>query len=67
MCQLQDAAIPDGIAWLVKHHPELSDAQIGKLIGTTKETIKKNQRAHTLEHPKYPSKAPCYARSMFSD
>ena len=26
---------PDAIAWLVKHHPELSDAQIGKLIGTT--------------------------------
>ena len=22
---------PDAIAWLVKHHPELSDAQIGKL------------------------------------
>ena len=38
---------PDGIAWLVKHHPELSDAQIGKLIGTTKETIKKiRERSH---------------------
>jgi len=38
---------PDGIAWLVKHHPELSDAQIGKLIGTTKETIKKiRERTH---------------------
>ena len=38
---------PDGIAWLVKHHPELSDAQIGKLIGTTKETIKKiGERTH---------------------
>ena len=30
---------PDGIAWLVRHHPELSDAQIGRLIGTTKPTI----------------------------
>jgi hypothetical protein len=30
---------PDGIAWLVKHHPELSDAQIGRLLGTTKSTI----------------------------
>ena len=29
---------PDGIMWLVKHHPELS-LQIIKLIGTTKETI----------------------------
>ena len=30
---------PDAIAWLLKHHPELSDAQIVKLIGTTKNTI----------------------------
>ncbi|MTI09269.1 DUF1013 domain-containing protein [Curvivirga aplysinae] len=32
---------PDGISWLVKHHPELTDAQIGRLIGTTKPTIQK--------------------------
>ena len=38
---------PDAIAWVVKHHPEISDAQIGKLIGTTKETIKKiRERTH---------------------
>lgn len=30
---------PDAIAWLLKHHPELSDAQISKLLGTTKPTI----------------------------
>lgn len=30
---------PDAIAWILKHHPELSDAQISKLIGTTKPTI----------------------------
>jgi len=30
---------PDAIAWLIKFHPELSDAQIGKLVGTTKTTI----------------------------
>src|SRR5882672_11630178 len=30
---------PDAVAWLVRHHPELSDAQISKLIGTTKQTI----------------------------
>ncbi len=30
---------PDGIAWLLKHHPELTDAQISKLLGTTKNTI----------------------------
>ena len=30
---------PDGIAWLLRSHPELSDAQISKLIGTTRNTI----------------------------
>jgi hypothetical protein len=30
---------PDAIAWLVKNYPELSDAQLSKLIGTTKPTI----------------------------
>ncbi len=30
---------PDAIAWIVKTHPEVSDAQISKLIGTTKTTI----------------------------
>jgi hypothetical protein len=30
---------PDGIAWIVRNHPEVTDAQISKLIGTTKTTI----------------------------
>jgi hypothetical protein len=30
---------PDAIAYLLKSHPELSDTQISKLIGTTKPTI----------------------------
>ncbi|MBQ4472070.1 MAG: DUF1013 domain-containing protein [Alphaproteobacteria bacterium] len=30
---------PAGILWLVKNHPELSDAQIVKLLKTTKPTI----------------------------
>jgi len=30
---------PDAIAWVVRNHPELSDAQISKLLGTTKTTI----------------------------
>ncbi|MFN3288764.1 MAG: cell cycle transcriptional regulator TrcR [Sphingomonadaceae bacterium] len=30
---------PDGIAWILKHHPEIRDSQIAKLIGTTKATI----------------------------
>ncbi|MFL1462266.1 DUF1013 domain-containing protein [Roseococcus sp. DSY-14] len=32
---------PDGIMWLLRNHPELSIATIGKLLGTTKETIEK--------------------------
>ena len=30
---------PDGVAWLTRHHPELKDSQIARLIGTTKNTI----------------------------
>jgi hypothetical protein len=38
---------PDAIAWLLKHHPELTDAQISRLIGTTKPTIKSvRERSH---------------------
>src|SRR4051794_13638505 len=27
---------PDGIAWIIKNHPEVTDGQISKLIGTTR-------------------------------
>lgn len=38
---------PDAIAWLLKHHGELKDSQIAKLIGTTKDTINKvRDRTH---------------------
>ena len=38
---------PDAIAWLVRNHPEITDAQISKLIGTTKPTIKAiRERTH---------------------
>ena len=30
---------PDGIAWVIRNHPEVSDAQISRLIGTTRNTI----------------------------
>lgn len=30
---------PDAVAWFIRNHPEVSDAQIIKLIGTTKATI----------------------------
>jgi len=38
---------PDGIAWILRNHPEMSDAQIGKLIGTTRNTINAiRERSH---------------------
>jgi hypothetical protein len=38
---------PDGIAWLLRHHPELKDSQIARLIGTTKNTIEAvRERSH---------------------
>lgn len=30
---------PDGIMWIIRNHPEVTDAQISRLIGTTKATI----------------------------
>jgi hypothetical protein len=38
---------PDAIAFLLRNYPQLSDAQISKLLGTTKETIQKiRDRSH---------------------
>ena len=37
MAKRQDK--PDAIAWLLKHRSDLTDAQIRKLIGTTKNSI----------------------------
>ena len=37
----------DAIAWLVRNHPELNDAEIGRLVGTTKPTIQSiRDRSH---------------------
>ena len=38
---------PDAIAWFVRNHPEVTDAQISRLLGTTKATIDQvRNRAH---------------------
>jgi hypothetical protein len=38
---------PDGVAYLLRHFPELKDAQVSKLIGTTKATIQAiRERTH---------------------
>lgn len=46
---------PDAIAYILKHNPEISDAQICKLVGTTKPTIN-NVRDRT--HPNTPNLKP---------
>jgi hypothetical protein len=38
---------PNAILWLVRNHPELKDAQIMRLVGTTKSTIQQvRDRTH---------------------
>ena len=38
---------PDAISWLLKYHPELTDPQICRLVGTTKPTIQAiRERSH---------------------
>lgn len=38
---------PNAIAWIVKHHPDIPDAAIIKLVGTTRTTIKAiRERTH---------------------
>ncbi len=38
---------PDGIAWILRNHPEVSDGAIGRLIGTTRNTIQAiRERTH---------------------
>ncbi|MBM3490491.1 MAG: DUF1013 domain-containing protein [Alphaproteobacteria bacterium] len=38
---------PNAISWLLRNHPELSDAQLSKLVGTTKSTIQSiRDRSH---------------------
>ena len=46
---------PDAIAYILKHHPEISDAQITKLVGTTKPTI---QNIRDRTHPSSSSLKP---------
>lgn len=38
---------PDAVAWFLRHHPEVPDSQVAKLIGTTKTTIEQvRNRTH---------------------
>lgn len=50
---------PDAISWILKNHPEISDAQITKLVGTTKPTIESvRDRTHPSSstiRPRHPA------------
>lgn len=46
---------PDAIAYILKHNPEISDAQICKLVGTTKPTI---NSVREKSHPSTPNLRP---------
>lgn len=46
---------PDAIAYIIKNNPEISDAQICKLVGTTKPTI---QSVRDRSHPNTPNLRP---------
>ena len=52
---------PDSIAYILKHNPEISDAQICKLVGTTKPTISQiRDRTHPNAsniRPRHPADA----------
>ncbi|NCC21738.1 MAG: DUF1013 domain-containing protein [Alphaproteobacteria bacterium] len=52
---------PDAIAWLLKFHPEISDAQICKLIGTTKPTI---ASVRDRTHPATPNIKPRHPQEL---
>lgn len=49
---------PNAIAWIVKNHPEMSDAQLVKLLRTTKSTItairEKTYKNYNSLHPQSP-------------
>ena len=46
---------PDAIAYIIKNNPEISDAQITKLVGTTKPTI---ESVRERTHPNTPNLRP---------
>jgi hypothetical protein len=53
---------PDGINWIIRNHPEVSDGQISKLIGTTRTTIAAIRDRTPLEHGQHPAEGPGDAR-----
>ena len=51
---------PDAISWLLRNYPELSDAQISRLIGTTKPTINSVRDRSHRNAPNIKPQSPVY-------
>lgn len=49
---------PNAISWVLKHHPELSDAQICRLLGTTNPTIHAIRNRTHWNSPNIRAKSP---------
>ena len=58
---------PNAVLWLLRNHPELKDAQIMRLVGTTKHTLAGHPRAHPLELGQSSADGPGDARLMLAD
>ncbi len=58
---------PNAILWLLRHHPEMRDTQIMRLVGTTKSTIEFDPRPHALELRQFAAAGPGCARALLAD
>ena len=56
---------PDSALWLIKHHPQLKDSQIAKLIGITKNSVTSIRNKSYWNYNNLNSKDPV-AMSLFS-
>ncbi len=57
---------PDGIAWIIRNHPEISDAQIGQADRHHAQHDQRHSRAHALEHPEHPAQGSGDARPVLA-
>ncbi len=57
---------PDAVYWILRNHPEFADADIIKLIGTTKATIQKNPRTQPLERDQHQGGGSRHARPVLA-
>lgn len=51
---------PSAIAWILKHHPEINDAQISRLLGTTRATIMNIRNKTHKDMAKITAKSPVH-------